>query len=638
MGSAQHTKASNTGLYVLVILLFAISCAVRIALAWYPKGIGVLPDEIRYLDLASSLLNNGMLVERGGLASFQKILYPVALFPAYFFSDGQMREGAITILNCVYASSAIFPAFILARRVFADAKGPIIACLILTLILPDMCYSMTFLSESVYLPLALWLIVCCLVAFEKEGVSGKFWCLGAGLLCFLAYLAKEVALGFALAFITIMIVRIASDGEKRRGAVGSLVCFCVGLVLPFVIFKLTLFSGLLNSYNQADPSVLLNPYTVFFTFYAIIVDSMHFVMAFAFFPLIFPLLTWSRLRRKERELYLFCMLSFAFILLAVVYTISIREDLGHVGVRPHVRYVAPIFLPLLFLLIKQVMRRDGSVILKSRGRTAAACTLTAIMVLLVMFTFGSGDYTQGFDNAQYHVLRLAKETMEALPVDPNTDVSGSVSPGDIYSGSWLEIHPMIWLARFLACVYLIIGMWALMGRRRAKAGYFVIACITLFMLANNYGAWQYNSSVYKVDQVTVDETCAVEDFINALPEGEQVLIVYDDDTSARNNLMDVYIDNDALNCNYIKREDFVSVVNESGDPKKLLLKSDSTMGDNIYAVNGRTCKDELGISFVIVHSGQRLRLSAACAETATPGAVLGYTVYRLNEGASVSLV
>lgn len=171
MGTGQHKKPSNAGLYVLIILLFAISCAVRIALAWYPKGIGVLPDEIRYLDLASSLLNNSMLVERGGLSSFQKILYPVTLFPAFFFSDGQMREGAIAVLNCVYASSAVFPAYILAKRVFADAKGPIIACLFLTLIIPDMCYSMTFLSESVYLPLALWLIACCLVAFEKGEIG-----------------------------------------------------------------------------------------------------------------------------------------------------------------------------------------------------------------------------------------------------------------------------------------------------------------------------------------------------------------------------------------------------------------------------------------------------------------------------------
>lgn len=638
MDVAQDKRNPRITLYAIVVALFALSCAVRIALAWYPKGIGVLPDEIRYLNLASSLFFQGELIERGGLASFQKILYPISLFPAFFFGDAQMRAGAITVLNCLYVSSAVFPAFVLARRLFGEAKTPIVICLVLTLVMPDMCYSMTFLSESVYLPLALWLVACCLVVFEKHGNSKYLWSIGAGLLCYLAYLAKEVALGFALAFLMMMIVRLVVDKANRRENALSLVCFAAALALPFVILKLTLFSGLLNSYNQADPSVLLNPYTVLFTLYAIVMDSMHFAVAFAVFPLLFPLLTWPRLTRRERELYLFCAFSFAFILLAVVYTISIREDLGHTGIRPHVRYVAPIFLPLVFLMVKQVRRCDGIVIVRSPKRFVAACTSLAICVLVIAFTLGSGDYSQGFDSAQYHVMRIMNESFDPLPVNPAIDVSGTQAEDGIYHGSWLKIHPMVWLARLLFCAFLVYGMYALAGRHRRVEGPAVVICIAILMLANNYGMYQYNTAVYRVDQVTVDETCAIEEFIDGLAPDEQVLIVYDDDTSAKNNLMDVYIDNDRLTCQYIKKADFERVIKEDGgDQTELLWASDSTMGDNIFAINGRMCDDKLGISYVVVHAGQLLNLADSCSSIVTPDAVFGYTVYKIDDGSPVRL-
>ena len=86
MSSTRDIDRARITMYVIVLMFFLVSCAVRIVLAWYPKGIGVLPDEIRYLDLASSLFNSGVLVERGGLSSFQKILYPLSLFPAFFFN------------------------------------------------------------------------------------------------------------------------------------------------------------------------------------------------------------------------------------------------------------------------------------------------------------------------------------------------------------------------------------------------------------------------------------------------------------------------------------------------------------------------------------------------------------------------
>ena len=677
-------KSNDTLILVLVTVgLFALSCAMRFFLADFQKGIGVLPDEIRYLDLASSLFNDGQLVERGGLSSFQKILYPLSLSPAFLVDDPEMRVRVIALLNSIYVSSAVFPALVLARRLFTS-KAPVIVCLVFTLVMPDMCYSMTFLSECIYLPLVLWLVACCLRALETRGRAGYAWCAGAGLLCYVTYLAKEVALGFALAFIVMMVVRIcrpmryadANSGllshsahpsrdaaaelaclrhaqtvlarphraqcvparDARIHACISLVCFFVTFAIPFIILKLTLFSGLLNSYNQTDPSVLLNPYTLLFSLYAFLSDTTHFVIAFMFFPLVLPALTWPRLTRRERDLYLFCLLAFVFILLIVIYTISIREDLGHVGIRPHVRYVAPLFLPLLFLTIKQLLRGDGAAIMRSPRVFCAAIASTLAVCLLVVFMLGSGDYSQGFDNAQFHVLRLLDDRISTLPIDPGADLSQSAAVSDIYHGALLDINPGTWLAKVLVCAYLLFGMWAVASRRHPGAAVFVPVAIMLVMIANNVGAYQYNDSVYRIEDDEVTEMRLLADFVDGLDRGEQALFVLDDASSAFNNHSDVYIDNRRLNCVYILERQLRSALGAGAIAQKaLLLQGDATMGDNIFGANGRTCDDASGIGYIVTPSSQRLRFAPECAQDVTPEGIEDIVIYRVVPDAAIAL-
>lgn len=671
-------------LTLVAAAIFVVSLIVRFLLADFPKGVGVLPDEIRYLDLASSLLNEGQLIERGGFSSFQKILYPLSLLPAYLADDPQMRVTLIALLNSIYVSSAVFPALLIARRLFAT-KVPVVICLLFTVIMPDMCYSMTFLSECIYLPLVLWLVACCLRALEARGRTGYVWCAVAGLLCYVTYLAKEVALGFALAFVVMLLVRIyrpmryadANSGllshpthpsrdaaaelaclrhaqtvlarphraqcvsarDARIHACISLVCFFAAFAIPFIILKLTLFSGLLNSYNQTDPSVLLNPYTLLFSLYAFLSDTTHFVIALAFFPLVLPALTWPRLTRRERELYLFCLLAFVFILLIVIYTISIREDLGHVGIRPHVRYVAPIFLPLLFLTIKQIVRGDGVAIMRSPVSFAGAIAATVVGCLLVIFMLGTGDYSQGFDSAQFHSLRLLAEQLPGLPIDPNADLSARSGGKDIYHGEFLDISPGIWLSKALVCAYLVFGMWAFASRKHPKFAFAVPILIAVAMIANNVGAYQYNNAVYRIDDEEAAEMCALEGLVDGLPEGEQVLVVVDDENSAFNNHTDVYVDNSRLNCTYIREEQLRSTLEQGPvDHRQLLLASGQTMGDNIFGVNGRVCDDTAGIIYVVAPRSQRLDFANGVATDVTPDGIESVIVYRLASDVPVLLV
>ena len=62
------------------------------------------------------------------------------------------------------------------------------------------------------------------------------------------------------------------------------------------------------------------------------------------------------------------------------------------------------------------------------------------------------------------------------------------------------------------------------------------------------------------------------------------------------------------------------------------------MGDNIFGVNGRMCNDELGVSYVIVHTGQALRIDTEHATQVSLSGVSDLTVYAIDEGAAIELI
>lgn len=118
-----HLSARTVDTRTLVWIafgLYVVFSAARIALALFPKSIDVMPDELRYLDLTRSLATDGSLTIRGESSSFQKILYPLLLFPAMLFDDTVAQVRAIGVLSSLYACTAVFPTLIMGHRLFGN--------------------------------------------------------------------------------------------------------------------------------------------------------------------------------------------------------------------------------------------------------------------------------------------------------------------------------------------------------------------------------------------------------------------------------------------------------------------------------------------------------------------------------------
>ena len=606
---------STYGLVAVAIALFAAGTAVHIACGDFPKGIDVLPDERRYLDIARSLFAGEGLIIRGVESSFQKILYPLLISPALLFPDGDAQIRFVNVLNSIYACSTVFPALAIARKLFEHPIA-IIGCMAVAMVAPDLMYSMTFMTESVFMPLALWLVYLCWRCFESGGISELALAAAAGALCYVTYLCKEVAWMFLIAFAAVYLVAAVRKRRTVKRTIAVLGLCATGYFAPFIIMKLTLFSGLFNSYGQFSFDILLSQYTVMFALYSTAVDATYFIVGFGVFPVLYVACAYRELTREERDLALFCLVSLLVGLACVVFTISMREDVGHVALRQHLRYVAPLALPLLFLFVKQGARLNPVCIMTDPRRRAWLVGVTVAFCGLVVAFFGTANLSQGFDNSQFHFMRWMLDQGNVLAQDRFDSWAQVMKPIDTDDGDLLAIAPLNWLCRFAVVAFTAIGMGMLMSRRKVRR--IGLAAVTVvivaFMAANSVAAYHYNRHAYEVEQGKIDEICAISDQLAEREGGGEVVIVLDEANTGPNNLIDTYLQDGAGDYRYIE-------VKELND----YLYPDSGDGD---------LRDS--VEYVLANSKQRIDKIAEDAEVIGGNADDGgnFRLYRATRQAS----
>ena len=90
------------------------------------------------------------------------LLYPLLISPTAIFSDATQSFKAILVINCFILTTAIIPAYYLAREYLAERKTWFVV--ILVGILPaSFIYSYTIMTENLFIPLFL-----CSVYFMKK--------------------------------------------------------------------------------------------------------------------------------------------------------------------------------------------------------------------------------------------------------------------------------------------------------------------------------------------------------------------------------------------------------------------------------------------------------------------------------------
>ena len=83
--------------WLWVVMLFAVCAVVYGMLSSYPRELAVYSDELRYLDVARSLLQGRGLRVRNMPSDYQKILYPLCILPALLLKTTAAQITAISI-------------------------------------------------------------------------------------------------------------------------------------------------------------------------------------------------------------------------------------------------------------------------------------------------------------------------------------------------------------------------------------------------------------------------------------------------------------------------------------------------------------------------------------------------------------
>lgn len=137
-----------------LLLLFLASVALRVVLAWDTPSPWVFTDELVHIEMARSFAASASFSVRGGAEELASRGYPLLLSPAFVvFGSQRCAYLAILCLNGVLMSTAVFPAWLLARSVLRPAQALAVAALAVAV--PSMGYTRTVLGESAFYPLLL---------------------------------------------------------------------------------------------------------------------------------------------------------------------------------------------------------------------------------------------------------------------------------------------------------------------------------------------------------------------------------------------------------------------------------------------------------------------------------------------------
>ena len=470
----------------LVALLFFACTIVYGLLSSYPRQLAVYSDELRYLDVARSLLAGRGLRVRNMPSDYQKILYPLCILPALLLKSTTAQITAIGWLNAAYMASAVFPAYALAKTMRMNPHRTVFLVGV-TAVLPTMSAASTFMSETVFLPLSLWQIYFMLRAMQAAPKARVGWCAAAGVWCYLLYLNKEVALYYLIAWVLVRAWALWQARSTWRSELACNVALFGSFAVCFVLAKLTLFRGLGNSYNQTS---WLNAEQWRFLPFALACDALFTVLAFWVFPVLLPICGLHRPRKgsdaRRTQLPLFLLLSLAIGVAVIAWSITVREDLHSPSPRQHMRYLEPLFMPLLLVTLNTLDEQLSA----ARRRVLAALTAVwgvGFIAFCRAIGAGAGDNTllQWFD--------FVADRLDRLPV--------------LGLNGWL----LVWRCIIVVGAAVIGALLLRRKARRAMAGAVLALCVLCYA-----GEWRINRWTYAIPAETAARASALNDALQSL--------------------------------------------------------------------------------------------------------------------------
>lgn len=507
-------KKKDVLLLMICILLHTIFLYV---VCDFRKAIETYGDELAYYSMARSIFYGQGLKVHGVAFQFQNLAYSYYLVPFFYISNSVLRMHAITLANSFLLSLCIVPVWLLCKYIKLNNKYTWMV-IILVMFCPDMITAGTMMSESLYWILSLMAIYFCV----KSMISNKIIdiCISA-IVCYLAYFCKEVAVCFPLAYVAVNVLYPIMEGwiskdetkdsysEKIKRIKGyykkffedklwiHLFLFMAVYGACYLLFKKILFQGIDSVYDSiVSFSFFTDKYSLFYAFYGLIYYIVATVVAFMVYPILYPMLHYKKLDQNLRKIYLYAMILFIGIIVVIVLTITVKEDLGKVVPRVHLRYIASLnglFLPVLFRTVSFV-QNDNAYMTKRKN----AVFFQVLFWVICLFTF--------------------KGVLGGC-VNENTGLAFSQFLTKYIENIYAGINDAVIFYPAAIVINLIIGILLLIWNRiqysknHRKIFPSVLFCTLIFLsIANFNTSVSYLHSLYRVDDHVVTEMSLINNY------------------------------------------------------------------------------------------------------------------------------
>jgi len=474
-------------LWLVAVILFLMSFLIRLLLNFWTGPVVTqiaYPDEIRFLHIARSLAEHGQILVRGLPSTYQKILYPLMLSPAFLLTEDQIVQvNIIRAINCLLVSSTVFPVLLLAKKLTSNKKVILIS-LLFTVTLPDMAYSATFAAETLNMPLIILLFYFAYCAMSGQTQRRRYIYYGiVGFITYLAYLNKESGAVFLVAAYAMLIVDTIRSRQRLTQNVVCALILSAAFFIPFLIMKQTLFQGMGNTYatdmhDQVTLTAISSPGVFFYMIYSVAVFLTAAVMSFYTAPVFITLYGYNAMNEEQKRTFLFTVFSLLTMVGVIAYTIYIREDLGDFVPRLHMRYVSAFVIPI-FIQFMDYLHSDVEIKPSKRfSRIFLISVVAFCFALIVLIPHGPAEdvYYDHFTLRSTHVI-------ESLTLHVGT----------------IPVNLLLMLFKFVLMALTIYSVFVIIKNR--KKGLLVVLVLCLILLINSFDNFMDYTSIRRAKTI-----------------------------------------------------------------------------------------------------------------------------------------
>lgn len=500
-------------------------------------------DEMSYYEGARSIFH-GRGVQLHSLdLNLKNLAYVYFLVPFFNISSTIGRIKMITFVQSFLLSFCALPVWLICKELGLKEKYRWAAVIVIFL-WPDNLTACTLASENLYWPL----FACSLYLWVKT-VNSRKWQIAAccAIIHFLTYFCKEVGICLPLAYVGYAIVfpiieklgKFHSNKQTQnsynehdnrlcvKDDIKLLLIYLAVYFACYVIVNHIILAGVNNLYNsKMNFSFIHDMYAVIFCLYGIIYYLVAATVAFLILPVLYPSVNYGSMWISLRKAYCYWSLLFLGMILVIACTITVKEDIGMLIPRVHMRYMAPmvcILFPIFFGLMEENEKHA-----KSKKKM-----MLVIIVLFCLLSIGLFKGTSDTGSVAAHLTLVITDWLKVKypQLVLNDSSTFIVYPYAIVINAYIIVILVSWYA---------VNYFQRLHR-------FVLPFTVILMCVVCVANWKtgYNQLYrrYKNNDVAVQEMQIINDyFAGNVSEEVVVLMVCSDWRSAVTRVYDTYFD------------------------------------------------------------------------------------------------